>query len=504
LLSEKPDADTVLSAAGRAECLLNGRGKNRILSLMENDLFYPEDSIVALATPWGESALAVIRVSGAESLRLLDGVFGPASPSVASLSQAAGHTLHRGTILAPGEQGRREIVDDVLVAVYRGPRSFTGEEGAEIFCHGSPVIIRRLLGLLSENGFRLAGPGEYTLRAFLNRKLDLTQAEAVNEVVRAKTDRARAIALNRLSGAIEETIDRIKNRAIRLSAAVELGLDYPDDEIEEGSPIPDQEEAARCQEELEGLLSTYRIGRIYQEGISVVIAGRTNSGKSTLFNRMLREDRAIVSEVHGTTRDYLEAVVSADGIPLKLYDTAGYREEADIIEAEGMRRTDSIVASADLILYLVDAQTGLNAQDQEFLRARSAARRPAGRLIPVWNKIDAPGARAGARPPGFAALSAREGRGLEALSRLIVETVMRGAGSVDAGQPIIDSLRQKQLLERALRGVKDFRRGLSERKPLDLLAVDLKEVLDALGEITGEVTSQDILNQIFSNFCVGK
>ena len=479
---------------------MNGCCKNRILFLMENDLFYPHDSIAALATPWGESALAVIRVSGANSLGLLDSLFRPVSATVDTLAAVQGHTLHRGTIAVDGGEGEPEIIDEVMVAVYRGPKSFTGEDGAEIFCHGSPLIIRRLLGLLTEAGFRFAGPGEFTLRAFLNRKLDLTQAEAVNEVVRARSDRARAIALNRLSGAIEQKITRIKQAVVRLSAAVELGLDYPEDEMEESNPNAGEEEAALCQQELERLLATYRIGKLYQEGICVVLAGRTNSGKSTLFNRMLREDRAIVSEVHGTTRDYLEAVVTIDGIPIRIYDTAGYRERADGIEAEGMRRTDSIVANADLVLYLVDAGEGLAAQDEEFLNARTQA----GRTIPVWNKIDARGAAEANCPSGFAAVSAKEGYGLEALSRRITEMVLNGQGAVDAGEPIIDSLRQKRLLERARRGIEDFRRGLREDQPLDVLAVDLKEALDALGEITGEVTSRDILNQIFSRFCVGK
>jgi tRNA modification GTPase len=497
LLSEK----AVLSPLHHLEaCLLNGFRKSRILSLMENNSFYPRDSIAALATPWGESALAVIRVSGADSLRLLDSLFRSASAAVGTLAAVQGHTVHRGAIVVGDGEEEPEIIDEVLVAVYRGPKSFTGEDGAEIFCHGSPVIIRRLLELLTAAGFRFAGPGEFTLRAFLNRKLDLTQAEAVNEVVRAKSDRARAIALNRLSGAIEQKITQIKQAVVRLSAAVELGLDYPEDEIEENNPIAREEEAALCQEELERLLSTYRIGKLYQEGISVVLAGRTNSGKSTLFNRMLREDRAIVSEVHGTTRDYLEAVVTIDGVPIKLYDTAGYRDRADSIEAEGMRRTDSIVANADLVLYLVDAGEGLVVQDEEFLNARAQA----GRTIPVWNKIDARGAEETGCPPGFVAASAREGKGLEALSRRIIETVLKGAAAVDAGEPIIDSLRQKRLLECARQGIEDFRRGLGESQPLDVLAVDLKEVIDALGEITGEVTSRDILNQIFSQFCVGK
>lgn len=480
--------------------LLNGRGKTRILSLMDDDTFYLQDSIAALATPWGESALAVIRVSGRESLDFLDSLFEPASPAVQSLKESQGHTILRGAITDCRDQGNPETIDEVLVAVYHGPRSYTGEDGAEIFCHGSPVIIRRMLGLLSDSGFRFAGPGEFTLRAFLNGKLDLTQAEAVNEVVRAKSDRARAIALNRLSGAIERKINQVKESIARLSASVELGLDYAEDEIEPADDSVSEQAALQCRQELERLLSTYRIGRVYQEGVSVVLAGCTNSGKSTLFNLLLREDRAIVSEVHGTTRDYLEGMVVMQGIPIKLYDTAGFRDQADTIETEGMRRTDSIVENADLVLYLIDAQAGLMPRDERFLAARGGE----GRVIPVWNKIDASDEREEGPPRGFIGLSAREGRGLEELTRAIVGKVLDGAGSLDSGAPIIDSMRQKRLLERALRGIDDFRAGLADDRPLDVLAVDLKEALDALGEITGEVTSQDILNRIFSEFCVGK
>jgi tRNA modification GTPase len=212
---------------------------------------------------------------------------------------------------------------------------------------------------------------------------------------------------------------------------------------------------------------------------------------------MLREDRAIVSEIHGTTRDYLERFVSVEGIPIKLYDTAGYREQAEGVDAEGMRRTDSIVSNADIILYLVDGESGFTAKDEEFLHGSGGEKR----LIPVWNKIDRQSSRC---PAGFIPISAKEGDGLEELGRAIADKVLTGVGMVDSGEPIIDSLRQKRLLERALQGIKDFRAGLQAAQPLDVLAVDLKEALDALGEITGEVTSQDILNQIFSQFCVGK
>jgi tRNA modification GTPase len=461
---------------------------------MQTPSYDPQDPIAALATPWGESALAVLRLSGAGSLRLLSALFQPAGGRSLE-AEAPGHSLHHGRLLAPVAGGEAEMIDEVLVAVYRGPRSYTGEDGAEIFLHGSPVIVRRALGALQQGGFRFAGPGEFTLRAFLNGKLDLTQAEAVNELIRARTDRARALALHRLSGAVEERIRRVKEAVAGMLSAVEVRIDYPEEDLP-GQPVPEAE-IGRWEEELGRLCGTYRIGRVYQEGIAVVLAGRTNSGKSTLFNRLLREDRAIVSELHGTTRDYLEGTVAMEGIPVRLYDTAGYRDPLGEIEREGMRRTDGLVAAAQLVLYVVDGSEGLNEQDRRFLE--DPALQP--RLLPVWSKVDL---KPEGCPEGFLPVSAREGQGIEELSRAIAARALAGLGGVEEGEPVIDSLRQKELLERALGALAAFRAGVRAGGTLDLLAVELREALDALGEITGEVTSQDILNAIFSRFCVGK
>jgi tRNA modification GTPase len=458
------------------------------MRLMERNEYNAAEPIAALATPWGQSALAVVRVSGPGSLGLLERV------CTAPLQEAPGHSLRRGRLIDRFSKPP-EPIDEVLVAVYRAPRSFTGEEAAEIFTHGSPVILRRVLALLFQAGFRQAGPGEFTLRAFLNGKLDLTEAEAVNELVRAKTDRARALALRRLSGSVEGKIRQIKERLVGLLAAVEARLDYPEEELPgELAPAAELEGLER---ELESLAASYRIGRIYQEGVSAVLAGRTNSGKSTLFNRLLREERAIVDGEPGTTRDYLEGLIELEGVPVRLYDTAGYRNAAGAVEREGIKRTDAIVAEAQLVLYLVDSSEGLAALDEEFLSQNAGD----GRLIRVWTKTDL-GDRA--CPPGFLPVSAREGRGIAELAGAMTERILAGTGPSGDEAPVIDSLRQKELLERALQAWRAFRRGLEERLALDLAAVDLKEALDALGEITGEVTSQDILNAVFSRFCVGK
>jgi tRNA modification GTPase len=286
-------------------------------------------------------------------------------------------------------------------------------------------------------------------------------------------------------------------------AAVEVRIDYPEEDLEDEivSPETVQEVLTR----IEQLLATYGIGKIMQEGITAVLAGITNAGKSTLFNRFLKEERAIVSELHGTTRDYLEGVISVQGIPIRMYDTAGYRHrvltgttaEHDRIEAEGIKRTDQIIQNAQLVLYLVDAAEGISATDQSFFEQNEKD----PRLIRIWNKVDLSSTPC---PDGFIAVSAQSGTGLAELLEEIARRVWQGRGPLDTEAPIIDSLRQKSLLERSLLGLKHFSHGLEENHPFDVLAVDLKEALDALGEITGKITSQDILNSIFSHFCVGK
>jgi len=475
-----------------------------------------DEPIAALATPWGQSAVGVIRISGKGCLERLSVLFSPVGAAGRDPAGSRGHTLLHGFIVDGGER-----IDEVLLAVYRGPRSYTGEDGAEISCHGGPVIIRRILELLLRSGFRQAGPGEFTLRAFLNGKMDLTRAEAVNEIIRSKTDRARSLALNRLSGGLERRMLRIRDALIRLSAAVEVRIDYPDEDETEIAPSAESRPAGshpgssldqggiaaleqEIEQDIERLLSTYRTGRIFQDGARVAIAGRTNSGKSTLFNLLLREDRAIVSESHGTTRDYIEAGIEVGGIPIRLFDTAGLRssgESGDLIEQEGMRRTRGIIGGADLVLYLVDSTRGLDHGDRGRL-AQEGNRGPGEppELLPVWTKSDLPG---GSPPEGFVRLSAETGSGLEELNSEIRRRII-GSASADGGEVVIDSFRQKELLEACLAALRSFRDGLGRALPLDVVAVDLREAMDRLGEITGEVASHEVLNQMFSAFCVGK
>jgi len=449
------------------------------------------DRIAALATPYAESALAVVRVSGADSISGIGSVFSRQG----ALAAAPGNTIHHGYLI----DGERPI-DEVMVAIYRAPRSYTGEEGAEIFCHGSPQGIQAILDLLFRNGFRQADPGEFTLRAFLNGKVDLTQAEAVKELVSARSRTAHGLALDRLGGSVFKWIDRVKGRLLHIMAAVDIQLDYPDDELESAgtaSEVIPPGIILECEAELRSLVATYRTGRLYQEGVKVAIAGRTNAGKSSLFNMMLREDRSIVSEVHGTTRDYIEGTIIIEGIPVRLFDTAGLRPTDEIVESEGIRRSGMLIESAACVLYVVDGIEGVTSSDETTLSAMGER----SGVIPVWNKVDSPTARS--VPEGFVPLSAQSGEGLPSLyARMLRE--IAGEIRLGEGEPVIDSIRQKQLIDRSLDALERVKDGLAAGMPLDLVALDMQESLNALGEITGEVTTDDILGEMFSGFCVGK
>ncbi len=454
---------------------------------MKQNVYDPDDDIAALATPWAESALAVVRTSGQGSIQKITELFSGKHP----LSLARGHTLHRGYLHNP-KSG--EKIDDVIAAVYRGPSSYTGQDSVELFCHGSLPGLKRILELLYSSGFRKARPGEFTLRAFLNGKMDLTQAEAVNEVVSSKSVQAQSLALNRLSGALFSRISEVKKFIAELLAGIEIQLDYPEEDAETHAiPISLVREARR---KLEDLLATYSTGRIFQEGIKVAIAGKTNAGKSSLFNLFLKEDRSIVSEMHGTTRDYIEAWITVEGIPVRLFDTAGLRDAQHEVEAEGIRRTQMILEQSQLILYVVDACRGVSHEDEKFVGLYGKGKP----LIAVWNKVDVCDTTI---PEGYIPVSAATGKGIAELERRIVQRVL-GNARVSTGDVVIDSLRQKELLERCIESLVHVERGAERGIPLDAIALDVQETLNALAEITGEVTRDDILHIMFSKFCVGK
>jgi tRNA modification GTPase len=422
-----------------------------------------ECPIIAVATPTS-GAIAVIRCSGADSIGILGKRFSPSE----RLLRAEPSTIHHGRIV----DARGTVLDDVLVATYRAPSSYTGEESAEIFCHGGVAGVKLIFQALLSAGFVAAEPGEFTRRAFLNGKLDLTRAEAVNELVRAQTASAHALAIERLRGGVERVVEQIRSALIRVMAGIAAQLDYPEEETPDAAV--DAEQITRIETDLRNLAATYERGRILQEGIRVVIAGRTNAGKSSLFNQILRIDRSIVSDTHGTTRDYVEALVDIGGIPVRLFDTAGLRESSEPIETEGMRRTDAVLAAAEVVLYVVGADAGLVPEDQDRLDAISPTP-----CITVWNKNDL---GVGDPPVGAVVLSAKTGRGIDELNRAIEQSVLP---SSETGQVVIDSARQHNLLIVAADALGSAADSLTRGLPVDAVAVEIQDAVTAIGEITG-------------------
>lgn len=452
-----------------------------------------DDAIVALATPPAQSALAVIRTSGEGTFEKLAPLF--SRPQ--ALAAAPGHSLVYGRLMDPADGA---VLDEVTLGVYRAPRSFTGQDAVEIFCHGSPAGLRRLLAALQRAGFRDAAPGEFTLRAFLAGKIDLTQAEAVHEVVSAQTEAGHRLALHRLGGALHEAIETVKRRLMDFLAVVNIQLDYAEDDAGDDLPLP-KEPLNEARARLDELAASFAEGHLYEEGVLVVLAGRTNAGKSSLFNLFLREDRSIVSDEHGTTRDYVEQRVSLGGLPVRLFDTAGLRSTDSAVEAEGIRRSRALLHQAQIVLYLVDGAAGLAPEDE----AELAPLRDHPGLIKVWNKIDAAQAPAGATqaPAGWLGLSAKTGLGFPALEAAIRSHLGLHA-RMGTGEAVVQSLRQKTLIDRARQALGQVAFALEAGLPIDMIALDLKEALDALGEITGEVSTEDMLDHMFGRFCVGK
>jgi tRNA modification GTPase len=491
--------------------------------------FYGDEApISALATPPGESALALIRCSGAGSLDLLAGIF--SRPG--ALRAAGGNSIVHGWICCGrgsrddrnsrngqnGASGDSVLIDEVLVSVYRAPGSYTGEEGADIVCHGGAATVKAVLGALETAGFREGLPGEFTFRAFINGKIDLTRSESVMELVKAKTDTGREHAVGRLAGRLREEITALKQQLVEALAETELHLDYDEAELGfsgEQAGLPGREMVEKAMERLRALADTWGGERLYQEGALAVIAGRPNAGKSSLFNALLGEDRSIVTEIPGTTRDWIEALVCIGGIPLRLADTAGLREPApamDRVEELGIERSRELLGRADLVLYVVDGTEGIRKEDEAIFRAPAALPRPAP-LILLWNKADlaalpgspdSPGSLASSGSATPLPVSAKTGEGLGELCRAIEEALGRGLPGRNPGETGLGSARQKELVDRSCAALEEVLELADRGEPLDLAAPLLRDAVNALGEITGEVSTADILETIFSKFCVGK
>ena len=449
--------------------------------------YTPEEPISSIATALAPAALGIVRVSGKGCIELVSKVF--SRPK--ALLEAPGNTIVYGWI---------QKIDEVMCAVYRTPKSYTGEDMVEIFCHGGPAVVTAIQNLMLKSGFRQANRGEYTFRAYINGKTDLTKAEAVREIIDSHTDDSRSHAAGRLAGALYEEIDSIKQLIIDTLAAIEVEIEYPEDE-ETIADTFDKADLENAEKRLAGLVASWKGEKLYQDGARVVLAGRTNAGKSSLFNAILKEERAIVSDIEGTTRDWLESWAGINGIPVRLFDTAGLRDTQDIIEAKGVEISRSLVHEADVVLYLIDSATGMNDEDKDFIENCKVP------LIVVWTKTDLSSLRGAQRRGNLhyeeVHISAKLGTGLSDLFNQIEALLTQGL-STDRQQAGLGSARQKDAVAEALERVQHALAAASDNYSLDAVVQDLEDALDALSEVTGAITPDDILGSIFANFCVGK
>jgi len=479
---------------------------------------YGDDSpIVAFATTPGNSALTLIRCSGKGGIELFASIF----ESSVKIKDVPGNTVVHGWVTSI-ENNEKINIDEVLVSVFRSPKSYTGEDSLDISCHGGNVAGKAVMEALKKAGFRDALPGEFTFRAFMNGKIDLTQSESVMELVSAKTDAARRNAVSRLCGSLHTEISEIKQLLVQVLASTEIYLDYSEDEIsaesdaagraEIAGKLPNKEIASEALERLQKLYPSWNTERLYQEGVTVVIAGLPNAGKSNLFNAFLKEDRSIVTEIPGTTRDWIEAWINIKGIPIRLVDTAGIRETEDPVELIGVERSLELLKEAQIVLYLIDCTQGVTDKDRNFILEYAAQAETSGQTyLLVWNKIDiAPLPQKLStyvdlmyKVKNAVSVSAKTGEGIDDLIYEIVSAILGAQKTTDVSASL-GTERQKKLVGTACASLQEAIEKADDNEPLDLIAPLLRESVNALGEITGEVSTADILEEMFSKFCVGK
>ena len=476
------------------------------------------DTIAAIATPPGTGALAIVRVSGPGAVALADAVF----RGRGALREAASHTAHYGAIVrAPDDRsgagaGGGEVIDDVVATLFRAPASYTGEDTVEITCHGSNLVAATIVGVLLNEGARNADPGEFTRRAFLNGKLDLTQAEAVAEVIRSATAASLRGARNRLNGALGARVSALRQQLLDCAVHVELALDFADEDIELAPAELVASEVREVRAAIAAMLATFRTGRMLRDGIHVVLAGPPNVGKSSLLNRLAQEARALVTDVPGTTRDVIREDLDIHGVPVRLYDTAGLRATEETVERLGVERSIATVADADLVLFVCAANEPF---PHDALRQVRAATAPTGAQVAVIaNKSDLPDRRdlqdrrdlpdrrdldAGNAERCDLAVSARTGARLDDLCSLLLERTV-GTGGYTERTALVASARHRDNLQRAAAALARAEQAAAAALGGELVAADLRNAVSHLEEIIGIVASDDVLNRIFAQFCIGK
>ena len=458
------------------------------------------DTIAAIATARGEAGIGIVRVSGTLARTIAAEVF--RSPRSVSPTQLPTHTLTYGHVVDATESD--EIIDEVLLGIMHAPKTYTGEDIVEFNCHGGTIPLTAVLDVVVKNGARIAEPGEFTKRAFLNGRLDLAQAEAVAELIASKTDLSRKIAVEALAGKLSDTVNGLNDQLATLLAEIEASIDFPEEDLDFMKVETQLETARAVQTDLTTLLETAAEGRLITEGVNVAILGKPNVGKSSLLNALLGTTRAIVTDIPGTTRDTIEEMMNIGGIPLKLIDTAGIRHTDDIVEQQGVERSKAVRDRAELLLMIFDASQPLNDADLELLKTAQSSM-----AILILNKMDLPVVTS---PTALLAHCPKkrvvetvipEGKGLDKLKAIVSEELL-GGELVIGESPIVTNARHREALRRANEGLNYAIESLENRMPPDLIAVDLRISLDGLGDIVGKTTTEDILDRIFSQFCVGK
>ncbi|MGA7719917.1 MAG: tRNA uridine-5-carboxymethylaminomethyl(34) synthesis GTPase MnmE [Ignavibacteriaceae bacterium] len=449
---------------------------------------FTEDTIIALATPPGIGAISIIRISGNQSIKSVDSIF----QGKIKLTNALSHTIHYGKIYSENNN----LIDDVLIFIYKGPNSYTGEDSVEISTHGSPIISEKIIDLLLKRDVRLAEPGEFTKRAFMNNRLDLAQAEAVADIINSRTEASLKGARNQLDGLLSQKVQELRSGLINASSFVELGLDFAEEDIEfiDNSELLNRIE--KISNEINNLLDTYSFGRVIRDGVNVALVGQPNVGKSSILNYILKESRSIVSKLPGTTRDIIREEVSIDGILFKLFDTAGIRSSEDEIEKEGIYRSREAIKNADIVLLIHDVEQQLD--DKILTEVYSLTTKE--KVLIVFNKIDLIKTEQALEKICVSALT---GKGMENLLTKL-KSLALGNSVYSEKSEVISSLRHYHCLSKANEYLDLAKKSILNKLSSEFISVDLRNAENSLGEIIGLVTTDDILNNIFMSFCIGK
>ena len=451
--------------------------------------YQTEDTIAAIATPPGEGGVAIIRISGKKAFAIANQIFSK------DVTEFASHTAHYGQVLDQNQ----EHVDDVLLLVMKGPRSYTGEDTIEINCHGGSLITRRVLDVILAAGARAASPGEFTYRAYLNGKIDLAQAEAVQELIHAKNEKALEAAESQLQGRLSERVKKFQNDLTDVAAILEAWVDFPEEGLEFASMEEVNRQLGSVKSEMIRLAETFHDGKILQDGISLCLIGCPNVGKSSLMNALLGKERAIVTHLPGTTRDVLEDQLRLNGLNFRLIDTAGIRNEAEIIEQEGIRRSRAAMQEADLVLFVLDTSEGLRGEDREIMEQL-----PSDKTICIWNKMDLQnGEYPSLEFPHVVSISAKEKTGLEKLHQEIDRVIWKN-GPPTKEEVLITNVRHKEALGNAISSCEAVMSGLKSEVSPEFISMDMRQCLIELGKVIGSDITEDVLSAIFSKFCIGK